>query len=81
MNEYKHETTSSSEVCHELGISSLDIIKFPKVRMDDGFLEFSLMQVAAWKAGLSDQNIRLWYLLLMTLIECTLISQRTRSIQ
>jgi len=34
---------------------------FPKITMDDGSRAFSLLQAAAWKVGLTDDNLRLWY--------------------
>lgn len=33
----------------------------PKLLLDDGTRVFALLQVAAWKVGLNDDNVGLWY--------------------
>lgn len=35
--------------------------RFPKLLISDGSRGFAFLQIAAWKAGIRDDNLRFWY--------------------
>lgn len=55
-----------------LGVDKLDAQCFPKLLLDDGTRGFAFMQIAAFKAGIKDDNLRLWYLLLQLIMGSSL---------
>lgn len=57
------------EVADVLGTEALKNKQFfPKLLIEDGTREYALMQIAAYKAGLPDDNLRLWYFMLYGLM-------------
>lgn len=62
-NEFGDEAyLEEDQVKSELKLENMNLNGyFPKLILDDGSIVFALMQVAAWKAGIGDENLRLWY--------------------
>jgi hypothetical protein len=59
------------EVTRELKIDSAELRMgfFPKLHVSDGSRGFALAQTAAYKAGVPDDNLRFWYLVLAMFLE------------
>lgn len=69
MDEWQDEMyMEESELASELGLPFITNEFTPKLLVSDGTHVFALMQVAAFKKGINDGNIRLWYLVMAFLL-------------
>jgi hypothetical protein len=80
VTEYGDETyMEAQDVCRCLGLAELDSHRhIPKLLMNDGTCSYALLQVAAWKMGMHDTNVRLWYVVLRLFLAQQLASSAQR---
>lgn len=77
VNEFGNESYyDSAKVEAEYGFSMEQKGYFPKLLISDGSRVFTLMQVAACQAGVSDEHLRLWYLFTSMFLQSAFADQQ-----
>ncbi len=72
------ESYMTEEEAAQIGLKqNPDDRRFPKLNIADGTRGFAFLQIAAWQKGISDTNVRWWYIILNLFIQTHIAQQKS----